>query len=72
MTRMSPKGGRRLHFSMMAFWGVQMFVVLFVMAFDWRLYLLELSLYANFVGHWSGWSAERPTEMTKGGKIVNE
>jgi len=30
----------------------------------WRIpYLIVVSIYANFVGHWSGLSAERPTEI---------
>jgi hypothetical protein len=32
---------------------------------DWKMYLVEISLAANFIGHWSGLSAERPTEVIK-------
>lgn len=28
-------------------------------------YLIFVSIYANVVGHWSGWSAERPVELHK-------
>lgn len=28
-------------------------------------WLVVLSVYAIIVGHWSGWSAERPTEIVK-------
>lgn len=48
----------------MVFWGAQMIAVLFIMDFGWKLYLLEISLAANFIGHASGVSAERPSEVT--------
>jgi hypothetical protein len=62
----SSKSGRRIHLLLMAFWGSQVIVVAVVTwPWDWKTYLLEISLYANFVGHWSGFSAERPTEIEK-------
>jgi hypothetical protein len=60
---MKPETGRRMHLGMMMFWGIQMVAVPFLMPMDWRAYLLEISLYANFGTHWSGWSAERPSEV---------
>lgn len=48
----------------MVFWGIQMIGSVFLIG-GWKLYLLEISQYANFVGHWSGWSAERPTEVVE-------
>lgn len=60
---MSPQTGRRIHLAMMAFWGLNMIVVWFVPV-SWRIpYLVVCSIYANFVGHWSGLSAERPAEF---------
>lgn len=49
-------------------WGVQMLVAAVLMLtqhpVDWAvLYLIEVSLYANLVGHWSGRDAARPTEV---------
>lgn len=61
---MSSRKGRLYHAVMMAFWFSQMVAVPFFVS-GWKLYLLEISLYANFVGHWSGLSAERPTEVEK-------
>lgn len=61
---MSPRRGRRYHLAGMVVWGAQMVGSVFVIG-GWKLYLLEISQYANFVGHWSGWSAERPTEVVE-------
>ncbi len=48
---------------MMAFWGINL-VGVWLLPEPWRIpYLICVSIYANFVGHWSGWSAERPTEL---------
>jgi 1,4-dihydroxy-2-naphthoate octaprenyltransferase len=61
---LKAKNARRMHLIGMAFWGLQMIAVAILMwPWDWRTYLLSMSLYANFVGHWSGYSAERPTEI---------
>lgn len=46
---------------LMAFWASQIIAVPFFVG-GWKLYLLEISLYANFGTHWSGLSAERPSE----------
>jgi hypothetical protein len=59
---LSPKVGRIFHLAMMVFWFSQIIIVPFFVS-GWKLYLLEISLYANFVGHWSGLSAERPSEI---------
>lgn len=58
---MSPRTARWMHILLMAFWLSQIIAVPFFVN-GWKLYLLEISLYANFVGHWSGLSAERPSE----------
>ncbi len=59
---MQPKTGRRVHLSMMVFWALN-FPGFFLMPRAWQIiYIALCSIYANFVGHWSGWSAERPTE----------
>ena len=48
---------------MMLFWAANLVAVWF-MPEAWRIpYLVAVSIYANFVGHWGGWSAERPTEV---------
>ena len=60
---MSASIGRKIHLWMMVFWAANLIVVWFLPA-GWRIpYLIVVSIYANFVGHWSGWSAERPTEI---------
>lgn len=60
---MSPKTGRRIHAFMMVFWAINLGAVWFLPD-SWRIpYLIIVSIYANFVGHWSGWSAERPGEI---------
>lgn len=62
---MKPRTGRRIHLTLMAFWATQFVLVWFLPA-SWRVpYLVQVSIYANFVGHWSGWSAERPTEVAE-------
>ncbi len=58
---MSPKIGRRIHFTMMVLWIVPGLPI------SWYLresvpWLVFLSVYAIIVGHASGWSAERPSE----------
>lgn len=60
---MSSRLGRKIHLVMMAVWAAQMVAVWFIPA-GWRvLYLVQVSIYANIVGHWGGWSAERPVEL---------
>lgn len=61
---MTPRTARRIHLALMVFWGAQMVVVAVkTWPWDWRTYLLELSLAALFVGQWAGLSGERPTEV---------
>jgi hypothetical protein len=59
--KISPKSGRIAHALAMTFWAAQMVTVVFIIG-GWRLYLLEISLWANFASHWAGLSAERPSE----------
>lgn len=60
---MTPKTGRRIHLALMLFWAVNLIIVWFVPS-GWRIpYLVVCSIYANFVGHWGAYSAERPTEI---------
>lgn len=48
----------------MTFWLTQ-FGLVWLLPASWRVpYLVVVSIYANFVGHWSGYSAERPSEIT--------
>jgi hypothetical protein len=62
---LTPKLGRRLHLILMSFWTAQLFLVWFFPE-DLRIpYLMLVSIYANVVGHWSGYSAERPVELVK-------
>lgn len=45
------------------FWAVNLAAVWFIPQSARISYLIVVSIYANFVGHWSGWSAERPSEI---------
>lgn len=62
---MSPRKGRILHLAFAAFWAAQMVGCVLLLPLDWRLYLLEISLWANFATHVAGWSAERPSEIVE-------
>ena len=59
---MSAKIGRRFHLTLMIVWTVVGLPVSFVLreSVPW---LVFLSVYAIIVGHWGGWSAERPSEV---------
>ena len=60
---MSSLIGRRFHKVLMIVWAAQLGLV-WLLPSSFRIpYLMVVSIYANFVGHWSGWSAERPTEV---------
>lgn len=48
---------------MMMFWLCNLGLVWFLPHSARIPYLVIVSIYANIVGHWSGWSAERPTEL---------
>lgn len=50
---------------MMVFWAINMAGVWFLPHRFQIPYLVGVSIYANFVGHWSGYSAERPSELEK-------
>lgn len=61
---MTPQTGRRIHLAMLLAW-----LVVGVPVSYWLrqsiAWLVFLSVYAIVVGHWSGWSAERPSELTE-------
>lgn len=59
---MSPKAGRRVHLILLFLWVVPGIPVSLYLrnSIPW---LVFLSVYAIIVGHWSGWSAERPSEV---------
>lgn len=60
---MKAQTHRRIHAGLMVFWAANAVLVWFLPA-SWRIpYLVIVSIYANFVGHWSGYSAERPGEL---------
>jgi hypothetical protein len=58
----SSKTGRRIHLWLMLVWVVVGLPLSFLLrqSVPW---LVFLSVYAIIVGHWSGWSAERPSEV---------
>jgi hypothetical protein len=60
----SPRAGRRVHLSLLLAW-----LIIGTPVSMWLRYsipwLVFLSVYAIVVGHWSGWSAERPTELAE-------
>lgn len=60
---MTAKTGRRIHIAAMVFWAVQFGLVWLLPAAARVPYLVIVSIYANFVGHWSAYSAERPAEL---------
>ncbi len=59
---MSPRTGRIIHLILLFVWLGPGLVVSYILreSVPW---LVFLSVYAIVVGHWSGWSAERPTEV---------
>ncbi len=61
---MSPTTGRRVHLAMLALWVIAGIPVSIFLrnSIAW---LTFLSVYAIVVGHWSGWSAERPSETVE-------
>lgn len=63
---MTPKQGRVFHAVLAGFWTVQAVAVVYLMwPPDWKMYLVEISLWANIATHLAGYSAERPTEIAK-------
>lgn len=60
---MNARFRRRLHAALMLLWLPQLGLV-FLLPHSWQIrYLIVVSIYANFVGHWSGYSAETPVEQ---------
>jgi len=60
---MKAKHRRKIHAWLMGFWFLNLFFVWFLPE-SWRIpYLVIVSIYANFVGHWGAYSAETPTEL---------
>lgn len=61
---MSPRTGRRVHLTLLIAWVVVGLPVSYLLrnSVPW---LVVLSVYAIVVGHWSGWSAERPSEIAE-------
>jgi predicted alpha/beta hydrolase len=59
---MSSRTGRRIHLALLVVWTVVGIPVSYWLrqSVPW---LVFLSVYAIIVGHASGWSAERPTEI---------
>jgi hypothetical protein len=63
MFGMEAATARKMHLFLMLFWGINLILVWFLPS-SWRIpYLIFVSIYANFVGHWSAYSAERPVEL---------
>jgi hypothetical protein len=60
----SPRTGRRIHLVMLALWLVVGLPVSYMLR-DSVAWVVALSVYAIVVGHWSGWSAERPSEVAE-------
>jgi hypothetical protein len=58
----TPKTGRRVHLTLLLTWAVVGIPVSYVLRYSVP-WLVFLSVYAIVVGHWSGWSAERPHEV---------
>jgi hypothetical protein len=58
----SPRTGRRIHLTLLIVWVVVGLPVSYLLrqSIAW---IVFLSVYAIVVGHWSGWSAERPSEV---------
>lgn len=59
---MTPRTGRRVHLAAMTAWVVVGLPVSYLLR-DSLAWVVLLSVYAIIVGHWSGWSAERPSEV---------
>lgn len=62
---MSSRTGRRIHLVLLVVWTLVGIPVSYLLrsSVPW---LVFLSVYAIIVGHASGWSAERPTEIEDG------
>jgi hypothetical protein len=54
-----------MHLILMGFWAANIVAVWF-MPTPWLIpYLVVVSIYANLVGHWSAFAAERPSEVAE-------
>lgn len=63
---MNARQRRKVHAWLAGVWAVQLGVV-WLLPVSWRVpYLIVVSIYANFVGHWSAYSAETPVEHEGG------
>jgi hypothetical protein len=60
----TPQTGRRIHLAALILWLVVGLPVSYMLrnSIAW---IVFLSVYAIVVGHWSGWSAERPSEVVE-------
>jgi hypothetical protein len=61
---MTPQTGRRTHLTLLIAWVIIGLPASYLLrnSITW---VVILSVYAIIVGHWSGWSAERPTEIAE-------
>lgn len=57
---------RRIHFWLMVLWFVPGIPISIYLRYSVP-WLVFLSVYAILATHWTGWSAERPTEIENGG-----
>jgi hypothetical protein len=60
----TPQTGRRIHLGLLVVWVVVGFPVSYLLRNSITC-VVVLSVYAICVGHWSGWSAERPSEIVE-------
>jgi hypothetical protein len=51
-----------IHGWLVVFWFLMIIPTIVLKWYNILAYVAALSLYANLVGHWSGWSAERTNE----------
>lgn len=70
--KVSNRSLRYLHLGLLTFWSVNLVVVIWVYFKHkemWTeasiLYLAVVSIYANMVGHWSGWQAAHVEKAIK-------
>lgn len=64
VAQVTPRAGRRIHATLLTAW-----VTVGLPASYWLrhslTWIVALSVYAIIATHWSGWSAERPSEIAK-------
>lgn len=61
---MSPHTGRRIHLALLTGWLIIGLPISYLLRHSLT-WIVALSVYAIVVGHWSGWSAERPSEVVE-------